>query len=77
MTNKLLAQNGPKPNRNSREAFNLFQAKGERGRESEREQEPDLNDDLDNDLVNHNECSAKEMRSICEQMWENKSCEYL
>lgn len=55
----------------------FYRAKEERGKESEREQEPDLNDDLDNDLVNHNECSSKEMRSICEQMWENKSCEYL
>lgn len=57
----------PKPNRNSREALNLFRAKG-REREGEREQEPNLNDDLDNDLVNYNECSAKEMRSICGQI---------
>lgn len=46
----------------------FFEREGDRQKERDREQEPDLNDDLDNDLVNYNECSAKEMRSICGQI---------
>lgn len=68
MTNKLLAQNGTKSQIEIPERRLTFLRPRGRERKREREQEPELNDDLDNDLVNYDECWAKEMRSICEQM---------